>query len=105
MPEIFLVECITQHRIVYAVEAESQEYAADIVTMESGDSTNFKELGQQWLGEVIVSARPVDEATYLQEFDLINDHLKDWPTEKKLSFINTEKVEEPARESHHRELP
>jgi hypothetical protein len=101
MPEIFLVECITQHRIVYAVEAESREDASDIVAIESSDSTNFQELGQQWLGETIVSARPVDEATYLEEFDLINGYLESWPTEKKLSFIN----KEPARESHHRKLP
>ena len=101
MPEIFLVECITQHRIVYAVEAESREDASDIVAFESSDSTNFQELGQQWLGETIVSARPVDEATYLEEFDLINGYLESWPTEKKLSFIN----KEPARESHHRKLP
>jgi hypothetical protein len=40
MPEIFLVECITQHRIVYAVEAESREDASDIVAIESSDSTN-----------------------------------------------------------------
>jgi hypothetical protein len=101
MPEIFLVECITQHRIVYAVEAESREDASDIVAIESSDSTNFQELGQQWLGETIVSARPVDEATYLEEFDLINGYLESWPTEKKLSLIN----KEPARESHHRKLP
>jgi hypothetical protein len=102
MPEIFLVECITQHRIVYAVEAESREHAADIVAIESGDRlTSFQELGQQWLGETIVSARSVDEATYLEEFDLINGYLESWPTEKKLSFIN----KEPARESHHRKLP
>jgi hypothetical protein len=98
MPEIFLVECITQHRIVYAVEAESREDASDIVAIESG---GFQELGQQWLGETIVSARPVDEATYLEEFDLINGYLESWPTEKKLSLIN----KEPARESHHRKLP
>ena len=102
MPEIFLVECITQHRIVYAVEAESREHASDIVVIESGDRlTSFQELGQQWLGETIVSARPVDEATYLEEFDLINGYLESWSTEKKLSFIN----KEPARESHHRNLP
>lgn len=101
MPEIFLVECITQHRIVYAVEAESREHASDIVAIESGDSTNFQELGQQWLGETIVSARPIDEATYLEEFDLINGYLESWPTEKKLSFIN----KEPARESQYRNLP
>ena len=101
MPEIFLVECITQHRIVYAVEAESREHAADIVAIESSDSTNFQELGQQWLGETIVSARPVDEDTYLEEFDLINGYLESWPTEQKLSFINKER----ARESHHRNLP
>jgi hypothetical protein len=97
MPEIFLVECITQHRIVYAVEAESREHASDIVSGDPGPG----ELGQQWLGEIILSVRPVDEATYLEEFDLINGYLESWPTEKKLSLIN----KELARESHHRKLP
>lgn len=87
MPKIYLVECISQHRMVYAVEAESLEYAKDTVAMDSG-SPEFKELGQQWIGESIISARAVDEATYLEEFDQINDYLKDWSVEKKLSFIN-----------------
>ena len=93
MPKIYLVECISQHRMVYAVEAESLEYAKDTVAMDSG-SPEFKELGQQWIGESIISARAVDEATYLEEFDQINDYLKGWPVEKKLSFINRTPEEE-----------
>ena len=82
---IYLVECISSHRMVYAVEAESKQDAID--TIEFNDQ--LEEMGQQWVGQTVLSAHPVDQAEYLAQFDDINDYLRDIPQERKMSYIRS----------------
>ena len=44
-------------------------------------------MSQEWIGEQIVNYRDIDMKEYLQIFDKENDYLKDWPSEKKISYI------------------
>jgi hypothetical protein len=81
--KIYLVECISSHRMVYAIEAESKQAAID--TVEFHDE--LEEMGQQWIGQTVLSAHPVDQAEYLVQFDEINDYLKDMPLERKMSYV------------------
>ena len=81
--KIYLVECISSHRMVYAIEAESKQAAID--TVEFHDQLD--EMGQQWIGQTVLSAHPVDQAEYLNQFDEINDYLSGIPLERKMSFI------------------
>jgi len=81
--KIYLIECISSHRMVYAIEAESKQDAID--TVEFHDQLD--EMGQQWIGQTVLSAHPVDQVEYLNQFDEINDYLRDIPQERKLSYI------------------
>jgi hypothetical protein len=86
--KIYLVECISSHRMVYAIEAESKQAAID--TVEFHDE--LEEMGQQWIGQTVLSAHPVDQAEYLVQFDEINDYLKDIPLERKMSYVRLAQV-------------
>ena len=81
MPK-FLVEALSQYRMVYVVDTEKAEWAMDSVAAEE-----VQEFGQQWLGETIVSAREVDEDEAIRVHDELNDYLKSWTRQQKLARI------------------
>ena len=91
MAKLVLVEelCTFRHR--YVVELNDDDpanWALDSVVCKNPDS--FTEFSQYHVGDQILSHRVISEEEYLRMFDEDNDYLKDWPTEKKLSFINKE---------------
>lgn len=71
---LFIVDCISVHRMRYVVEAKELEHAYDEVTMkESGnDDDFFDELSQRWLGETIVDGREVTRT----ELECIVENMK-----------------------------
>ena len=92
--KLFLVDAVSSYRMSYVVRCESEEHAADTVTME--EATEFS---QQWLGEQISRISEITEDDYLVLFDRENDYLKSWDIEKKKSLItqvtNIVSTEEP----------
>ena len=80
--KIYLVETISVFRHRYAVRAEKEEHACDIVVCEE-----VGELSQKHLNETIVSSREITEEEYIKIFDQDNDYLKGWNRDKKLSMI------------------
>ena len=82
MPK-FLVEAISQYRMVYVIDTVDAQRATDIVACYSPD-----EFGQQWLGETILSSREIDDAEAIRVHDEMNDYLKDWTPEMKLARIH-----------------
>lgn len=84
--KIFIVETISQHRLLYAVKAESREKAESFVLNSSAEE--IKEMGQNHIGESVFCSYDVDEESYIETFDDINDYLKEWSTEQKLKYIN-----------------
>lgn len=81
--KIILVETIATFRHVYAVEAETREEAENKVW-----ANELEEVGQDFLGEIVVSSREVDNQEYLRVFDEINDYLGNIDIEKKMEFIS-----------------
>lgn len=71
---LFVVDCISVHRMRYVVEAKELEHAYDEVTMkESGkDEDFFDELSQRWHGETIVDGREVTRV----EFESLVENMK-----------------------------
>ncbi len=86
MPK-YLVEALSQYRMVYVIDTENAEWAKDSVAAEE-----VHEFGQDWLGEMIISAREIDDDEAIRVHDELNDYLKDWTREQKLSRVH--KVEE-----------
>ena len=84
--KIFIVETISQHRLLYAVKAESREKAESFVLNSSAEE--IKEMGQNHIGESVFCSYDVDEESYIETFDDINEYLKEWSTEQKLKYIN-----------------
>lgn len=86
-----LVECISQYRMRYMVEAPDThpDYALDTVTMEEA-----KEFSQKHLGEVITSHRVVSEEEALKLFDQDNDYLSSWDKELKMKNTFTTMAEQ-----------
>jgi hypothetical protein len=82
MPK-YIVEALSQFRIVYAIDTDKKEWAEDTVTMEEAE-----EFGQMHLGEMIVSSREVDDDELIRIHDELNDYLKEWTREKKLSRVH-----------------
>lgn len=82
--DVIWVDVISTFRMVYAVRVPKgkEEWALDTVTMNDAE-----EVGQRHLGETIVASRVISESDYLREFDKLNDYLKSWDDEKKLSKI------------------
>lgn len=97
---IYIVETISQHRCVFAVEADSAQEA--IALMEADDYQ--KEFGQSWLGQVALGAHPVSEDDYIAAFDEITDYLKDQPRERKLSYIVRPNDNEESNEGQDRPI-
>lgn len=83
--KLFVVETLSQHRMLYAVEAETQAQAEEFVLNSTAD---IKEMGQNHLGESVFCAYETNEDDYIEAFDDINDYLKEWTREKKLEYIN-----------------
>jgi hypothetical protein len=81
MPK-YLVEALSQYRMVYVVEADCVEHAEDSVHL--GDATEF---GQMHLGEMVVSSRQVTDEECIRVHDELNDYLKEWTPEQKLSRV------------------
>lgn len=81
MPK-YLVETLSQYRMVYIIETENPDSAQDCVAM--GDAEEF---GQMWLGEMIVSSREVDDVECIRVHDELNDYLVDWTAEQKLGRV------------------
>jgi hypothetical protein len=81
MPK-YLVEALTQYRMVYVVDTDQQDWAEE--TVWAGEASEF---GQMHLGEVVVSSREVDDDECVRVHDEINDYLKDWTREQKLARV------------------
>lgn len=82
MPK-YLVETLTQYRIVYVVETENKEWAEETVWLDEAE-----EFGQTYLGEIVVSSREVDDDECIRVHDQLNDYLKDWTREQKLARVH-----------------
>lgn len=81
--KLILVETIATFRHVYAVESETKEEAENKVW-----ANEIEEMGQDFLGEVVVSSREVNQKEYLRVFDELSDYLKDIDTQRKLEYIS-----------------
>lgn len=84
MPK-YLVEAVSVFRMRYVVDAKHPDYAKDLVVMGEDD---LKEFSQLHLDEIISDAREITNDEYLTLFDKDNDYLKNWPKERKFSFVN-----------------
>lgn len=90
MSKIVLVETVSMFRHVYAIELnddEPNEYALDDVTCDMYNSEKLEDFAQAHISEDIFSHRVVTEEEYIQLFDEMNDYMKNFPIEKKKSFI------------------
>lgn len=81
MPK-YLVEALSQYRMVYVIDTEKKDWAEDSVSM---DEPN--EFGQMHLGEVILSTREVTDGECLRVHDELNEYLSNWTDEMKLSRV------------------
>jgi len=82
MPK-YLVTTISQFRMNYVIECDDITHAQDTVVFEEAT-----EMSQEHLGEVLVSAREIDDKEYLRVFDEENDYLSSWDDEQKFSFVH-----------------
>ena len=91
---LVMVDCISQFRIRYCVEAPADhpEYALDTVTMGQA-----KEFSQLWLGETTVSHRILDQDEALRLLDQDEPYYSDWSEVQKVQTFFT-------REGEKREL-
>lgn len=101
MTKYIIVTAISSYRMRYAIpvdelqllnprvpiDGHEGEWACDCVTCEE-----VEEFSQKWLGETIVDSYEMTEEEILQQFDLDNDYLKDWPKEQKLKHIRNWKA-------------
>jgi hypothetical protein len=79
----FLVEAISQFRIVYVVDTETQSLAEDAVHLEK-----VEEFGQAHLGEMVVSSRLIDDDEAIRIHDELNSYLIEWTREQKLARVS-----------------
>jgi hypothetical protein len=89
MTKLVMVEelCTFRHRYVVELgDNDPPEWAEDSVVCKTPD--DFHEFSQYHVGDQILSHRVISEEEYLTMFDKDNDYLKEWPTERKLAFIN-----------------
>ena len=84
--EWVLVECVSQFRTRYMVEAPrgKSEWALDTVVMNDAE-----EFSQEHLGETIVSHRTVSQTEALELCDRDNDYCKSWSDEDKIKTFFT----------------
>ena len=91
----YLVETLSQFRILTIVEAREESHALDEVTEKSENwSEDWKEFSQKHLGDVIISSREVNEEEIIRLFDKEHSHLSSWDRDKKLDVINTIEYED-----------
>lgn len=83
----YLVECVAQYRMVYAIDADSPESAVEVVR-----EGKVEELGQTYLGDVILHTRNVDDTEILRVFDEMSPWCKSWEPEKKLQQVHVVKA-------------
>ncbi len=84
--KIFIVETLSQHRVLYAIKAESQEEAERAVL--EGSFEEIKEMGQNHINECVFCSYDTDEEGFIEAFDDINDYLRAWTPAQKLKYIN-----------------
>lgn len=82
MPK-FLVEALSQYRMVYVIDTEKKEWAEDTVHMQEAE-----EFGQMHLGEMVVSSREIDDDEAIRVHDELNEYLVDWTREQKLARVH-----------------
>ena len=82
MPK-FLVEALSQYRMVYVIDTEKKDWAEDTVHMQEAD-----EFGQMHLGEMVVSSREIDDDEAIRVHDELNDYLVEWTREQKLARVH-----------------
>lgn len=93
---IFIVDCISTHRMRYVIEANELEHAYDEVIMkESGKEKDFfDELSQRWLGETIVDGREVTRAELESLVETMkkdkNELCNHWMVEQSIRKVNYE---------------
>jgi len=87
MPK-FLVEALSQYRMVYVIDTEKKEWAEDTVHMQEAG-----EFGQMYLGEMVVSSREIDDDEVIRVHDELNEYLVHWTREQKLARV--QKTGEP----------
>ena len=86
MPK-YLVETLTQFRVVYVVETDSKASAQEFV-LERGEEGEL-EFGQDYLGQMIVSSREINDKEAIRVFDELHEYGQDWPRDHKLSYVYT----------------
>jgi hypothetical protein len=86
MPK-FLVEALSQYRMVYVIDTEKKEWSEDTVHMQEAG-----EFGQMYLGEMVVSSREIDDDEVIRVHDELNEYLVHWTREQKLARVH--KVED-----------
>lgn len=83
MPK-YLVETLSQFRVVYIVETNNRNKDSVESAVHMGE---VHEYGQMHLGEMIISSREVDDAEIILVNDELNEYLIDLSAEKKLSRV------------------
>jgi hypothetical protein len=81
MPK-YLVEALSQYRMVYVVDTDQQDWAEEMVWADE-----VPEFGQMHLGELVVSSREVTDEECIRVHDEINDYLKEWTRDQKLARV------------------
>lgn len=93
---LFIVDCISSHRMRYVIEAKTLEHAYDEVTMrDSGTtSTHFEEVSQRWLGETIIDGREVSSEELQKVVDSMrqdkNELCSHWMVDKLIRKVQYE---------------
>lgn len=88
MKKLVLVETLSSFRHRYVVEVEDDiDHALDEFIMRKDDS-EFNELSQEHLDEIVYDHREISIDEYYKLFDKDNDYLKTWTNEEKIRLIN-----------------
>ena len=90
MPK-FQIETVSIFKVVYTIDAESEEHALDEVAYHTTGGPfdeKWTETYQNHIAENIVSAREISETEFLADFDKNNPALVGWIAEQKLSLVN-----------------
>jgi hypothetical protein len=81
--KLYMIDCVSSHRITYAIRCKNEEYIKDLVTSEYA-----REFSQEHLGEQIVRVREISDEEYLELFNKDNDYLASWSDDKKKELIS-----------------
>lgn len=83
MPK-FMIEAISQYRMLYCIEADTKEEAIEHYETQSD---TIEEFGQQWLGETTFSTREVSDEECISIFDDVNSYLKNVDVSRKMEYV------------------